>query len=119
MSPKDNAAASSAVRRVYIDEKIKAYVVDLVMATRKPGEYGLDLDGLIAYGASPRATIYLARAAQAHAFLRGRGYVTPDYIKAVSLNVLRHRILVTYEAEAEEITPEEIARRVLDRVEVP
>jgi MoxR-like ATPase len=119
MSPEDISAARAAVRRVYIDEKIKAYIVDLVMATRRPAEYGLDLDGLIQFGASPRATIYLAKAAQAHAFLRGRGYVTPDDIKAVSLDVLRHRILVTYEAEAEEITPEEIARRVLDRVEVP
>jgi MoxR-like ATPase len=119
ISPEKIIATRRIVGRVYIDEKIKAYIVDIVHATRSPRDYGLDLDGLILYGASPRATIYLARAAQAHAFLRGRAYVTPDDIKAVSLDVLRHRILVTYEAEAEEITSEEIARRVLDRVEVP
>jgi MoxR-like ATPase len=119
ISPEGIISARRIVGRVYIDEKIKAYIVDIVHATRTPRDYGLDLDGLILYGASPRATIYLARAAQAHAFLRGRAYVTPDDIKAVSLDVLRHRILVTYEAEAEEITSEEIARRVLDRVEVP
>lgn len=119
LSVEDIARARSAVGRVYIDEKIKAYIVDIVMATRRPEEYGLDLTGLIQYGASPRATLYLAKAAQAHAFLRGRGYVTPDDIKTVSLPVLRHRILITYEAEAEEVTSEDIANRVLDRVEVP
>jgi len=119
MSPDEIRSARAAVGRVYIDEKIRGYVVDLVMATRKPTDYGLDLEGLIHFGASPRATIALAKACQAHAFLQGRGYVTPDDIKAISLPVLRHRILTTYEAEAEEITSEDIARRVLDRVEVP
>jgi MoxR-like ATPase len=119
MDPQEIRSARAAVARVYIDEKIRNYIVDLVMATRKPAEYGLDLEGLIHFGASPRATISLAKACQAHAFLEGRGYVTPDDIKAISLPVLRHRILTTYEAEAEEITSEDIARRVLDRVEVP
>ncbi len=119
MTPADIARARQAVSRVYIDDKIKGYLVDLVTATRTPSAFGLDLDGLIQFGASPRATISLARATQARAFLNGRGYVTPDDIKTVSLDVLRHRILTTYEAEAEEISSEDIARRVLDRVEVP
>jgi len=119
MSTEEIRKARDAVARIYIDDKIKNYVVDIIMATRHPSEFGLDLEGLIQYGGSPRATIYLAKAAQAHAFLRGRGFVTPDDIKAVSLDVLRHRILVTYEAEAEEVTSEDIARRILDRVEVP
>jgi MoxR-like ATPase len=94
-------------------------VIDIVFATREPERFGLDLRPLIAYGASPRATIYLAQAAKAHAFLRGRGYVTPEDVKAIALDVLRHRVIVTYEAEAEEVTAEDIARRVLDRIEVP
>jgi MoxR-like ATPase len=119
LTPDDLRRARDAAGKVYIDEKIKNYIISLVMATRAPSEFGLDLEGLIAYGASPRATIYLARATQAHAFLQGRGYVTPDDIKSVSLAVLRHRILTTYEAEAEGVTSDDIARRVLDRVEVP
>jgi MoxR-like ATPase len=107
------------VRGIYIDDKVKRYVVDLVFASREPKRFGLDLEPLIAYGASPRATIYLAQAAQAHALLRGRGYVTPDDVKAIGLDVLRHRILVTFEAEAEEITAASIAQRILDSVEVP
>jgi len=107
------------VRGIYIDDKVKRYVVDIVFASREPKRFGLDLEPLIAYGASPRATIYLAQAAQAHALLRGRGYVTPDDVKAIGLDVLRHRILVTFEAEAEEITATSIAQRILDSVEVP
>jgi len=107
------------VRGIYIDDKVKRYVVDLVFASREPKRFGLDLEPLIAYGASPRATIYLAQAAQAHALLRGRGYVTPDDVKAIGLDVLRHRILVTFEAEAEEISAASIAQRILDSVEVP
>ncbi len=107
------------IREIYVDDKIKKYVVDIVFATRDPKAAGLDLAPLIAFGASPRATIYLVQAARAHAALRGRGYVTPEDIKAIGLDVLRHRIITTYEAEAEEITPEEIARRILDKVEVP
>jgi len=107
------------VRGIYIDDKVKRYIVDLVFASREPKRFGLDLEPLIAYGASPRATIYLAQAAQAHALLRGRGYVTPDDVKSIGLDVLRHRILVTFEAEAEEISAASVAQRILDSVEVP
>jgi MoxR-like ATPase len=98
---------------------VKRYIVDIVFASREPDRFGLDLDPLIAYGASPRATIYLAQAGQAHALLRGRGYVTPDDIKAIGLDVLRHRIIVTFEAEAEEVDASMVAQRILDSVEVP
>jgi MoxR-like ATPase len=111
--------AREVVRGIYIDEKVKRYIVDIVFATRDPAAYGLDLKDLIAFGASPRASIYLTLAAKAHAFLRGRGYVTPEDVKSIGLDVLRHRILVTYEAEAEEVTSEEVATRILDRIEVP
>jgi MoxR-like ATPase len=104
---------------IYVDEKVKRYIVDIVFASRTPEAYGLDLKPLIAYGASPRATIYLAQAAQAHALLRGRGYVTPDDVKAIGLDVLRHRIIVTFEAEAEDVTPSQVAQRILESVEVP
>ncbi len=106
-------------RSIYLDEKVKRYIVDLTFASRRPADYGLDLANLIAFGASPRATIYLAQAAQAHALLRGRGYVTPDDVKAIGLDVLRHRIIVTFEAEAEEVTAAQVAQRILDSVEVP
>lgn len=106
-------------RGIYVDDKIKRYVVELVTASRDPESAGLDLAPLIAFGASPRATIFLTRAAQAQALLRGRGFVTPDDIKAIGLDVLRHRILVTFEAEAEEVTSADIASRILDSVEVP
>jgi MoxR-like ATPase len=109
----------SLARSIYVDEKVKRYIVDIVFASRDPAGYGLDLAPLIAYGASPRATIYLAQAAQAHALLRGRGYVTPDDVKAVGLDVLRHRIIVTFEAEAEDVDAATVARRILDSVEVP
>jgi MoxR-like ATPase len=104
---------------IYVDEKVKRYIVDIVFASRTPEAYGLDLKPLIAYGASPRASIYLAQAAQAHALLRGRGYVTPDDVKAIGLDVLRHRIIVTFEAEAEDVTASQVAQRILDSVEVP
>ena len=104
---------------IYVDEKVKRYIVDIVFASRTPEVYGLDLKPLIAYGASPRASIYLAQAAQAHALLRGRGYVTPDDVKAIGLDVLRHRIIVTFEAEAEDVTASQVAQRILDSVEVP
>ena len=113
-------AARSVVNSVYVDEKIKDYIVDLVFASRQPEEYGLDdLKGLIAYGASPRASIYLTVASRAHAFLRRRGYVTPEDVKSIGLDVLRHRIITTYEAEAEEITAEDIVGQIFDTVEVP
>jgi len=119
LEKKDIDRLRSVVRSIYVDDKVKRYVVDLVHATRKPDAYGLDLNPLIAFGASPRATLYLVQAAQGHALLRGRGYITPDDVKAMGLEVLRHRIMVTFEAEAEEITTDEIAQRILDSVEVP
>jgi MoxR-like ATPase len=93
--------------------------VDLVYATRTPDEYGVKIKDLIAYGASPRASIYLNLAGKAHAFLKGRGYVTPEDIKSIGMDVLRHRIIVSYEAEAEEITSEDVIKRVFDEIEVP
>ena len=112
--------ARKAARAVHLEDSLKEYIVHLVFATREPANYRLDgVQQLIAYGASPRATIYLALAAKAHAFLEGRGYVTPDDIKSVAMDVLRHRIIVTYEAEAEEISSEEVITRVLQAVEVP
>ncbi len=110
----------NSVRLVYVDDKIKDYAVDLVHATRNPaGAEMSELAALIEYGSSPRATIFLVRAARAHAFIRKRGYVTPEDVKAVGADVLRHRIAVSYEAEAEEIDSEEIVRRLFDGVEVP
>jgi MoxR-like ATPase len=111
--------AREVVNEIYMDEKIKDYIVDLVLATRQPDEYRVEISGLVQYGASPRATIFLAKGARAHAFLRGRGYVTPEDVKAVGLDVMRHRIILTYEAEAENISTEEVIRRVFDKVVVP
>jgi len=108
-----------AVDAIYVDEKIKGYLVDLVQATRRPAEYGLELTGLIQYGASPRATIALVRAARAQAFLDGRGYVTPQDVKLAAPDVLRHRLLVSYEAEAEELKSEDLLTRILDKLPVP
>ncbi len=120
VTPADIVKARAVVNAVYVDEKIKDYIVDLVFATREPAASDLgDLASLIEYGASPRASIYLTQAARAHAFLRRRGYVTPEDVKAVGMDVLRHRVIVTYEAEAEEITSEDVVRRVFDHVEVP
>ena len=119
-STDDLIRARKVTDEIYIDAKIKDYIVDLVLATRDPGAYGLgDLHALIEFGGSPRASIALARAAKAHAFLRHRGYVTPEDVKAIGMDVLRHRVLVTYEAEAEEIDSEEIVRQIFDHVEVP
>jgi MoxR-like ATPase len=112
--------ARSEIAQLYMDDKISDYIVDLVHATRRPADYGVpELVPLIEYGASPRATIYLAQMGRAHAYLRGRGYVIPDDVKAVATDVMRHRIITTYEAEAEEVTSDEIVRRVLEAVEVP
>jgi len=113
-------AASDALREVHMDTRLRDYIVHLVFATREPQSYRMaDLKPLVAFGASPRATIYLAQAARAHAFVNGRGFVEPDDVKAVAMDVLRHRIVVTYEAEAEDVSAEEIVRRVLAGVEVP
>jgi MoxR-like ATPase len=112
--------ARELVHAIYMDEKVKEYILNVVFATREPNKYGLkDLADYIQFGASPRATIALAQAARAHAFLRHRGFVTPEDVKAVAYDVLRHRVSVTYEAEAEELSPEKIIQRVFDRVEVP
>ncbi len=120
VSPQDILKARKVVNDVYMDEKIDRYIIDIVFATRNPDEYGLkDIEPLIAYGASPRASINLKLAAKAHAFLRRRGYVTPEDVKAIGMDVLRHRIIVTYEAEAEEVTSEDVVRRVLNHIEVP
>jgi MoxR-like ATPase len=118
--PKRIAEARSVVNQVYIDEKIRDYIVSIVHATREPKAHGLgELSDFISFGASPRASIYLNLAARAHAFLRHRGYVTPEDIKAVGVDVLRHRVILTYEAEAEEITSETIIRKLFEHVEVP
>jgi MoxR-like ATPase len=120
VTPAEIESAKRAVFDVYIDPKVENYIVDIVFATRRPQEYGLDdLSELISYGASPRASIYLSKAAKAHAFLQRRGYVTPEDVRAIGMDVLRHRVLLTYEAEAEEMTSEDIVRTVLDRIEVP
>lgn len=120
VTPADILKARQVVHDVYMDEKIDRYIIDIVFATRNPEEYGLkDLSPLIAFGASPRASINLKLTAKAHAFLRRRGYVTPEDVKAIGMDVLRHRIIVTYEAEAENINSEDIVRRVLNHIEVP
>ncbi|HUT24393.1 MAG TPA: MoxR family ATPase [Sumerlaeia bacterium] len=111
--------ARETVNAIYMDEKIKSYIVDLVFATRMPAEYGVPAQGLIDYGASPRCTIYLAQAARALAFLRHRGHVIPDDVKTIGPDVLRHRLILSYEAEAEEKTPEDIIGLLFDNVEVP
>jgi MoxR-like ATPase len=112
-------AAREALQVVYVDDKIQEYVLDLVSATRRPKDFGLSLENLIAYGGSPRATLFLVRGAQAIALLEGRPYVLPEDVKSIAPDILRHRIHVTYEAEAEGIDGEEIARRILDQVRVP
>ncbi len=120
IGPDDLIRARSVVDQIYVDDKIKDYIVNLIFATRQPREHGLkDLADYIEFGASPRATIFLNLAARAHAFLRHRGFVTPEDVKAVGFDVLRHRISLTYEAEAEELTTEKIVQKVLDRIEVP
>jgi MoxR-like ATPase len=119
-SPEQLFEARKVVRDVYMDDRVKDYIVDVVFATREPQKKGMkDLAPLIEYGASPRASIALNLAARAHAFLRHRGYVTPEDIKAIGPDVLRHRIVLSYEAEAEEVTSEDIVRRVFEVVEVP
>ena len=120
IGPEQIARAREVVNQIYVDEKVKDYILNIVFATREPGTHGLkELEDYIEYGASPRATIALSQATKAHAFLRRRGFVTPEDVKAIAFDVLRHRITLTYEAEAEELTPEKIIQRVFDRVEVP
>jgi MoxR-like ATPase len=120
VEPQDIIRARSVVDEVYMDEKIERYILDIVFATREPKKYKLDaLEGLIQYGASPRATIYLALASKAYAFIQGRGYVTPQDVKSIGPDVLRHRVIVSYEAEAEEKNSDDIIKKILNEIEVP
>lgn len=121
VSPEEILELRESVKQIYVEEKIKDYILDLVFATREPTKYPKlkDLENLIEYGASPRATIYLAQAAKANAFLERRGYVIPDDIKAIGKDILRHRIILTYEAEAEQLTQDSIVDRLFDEIEVP
>ncbi len=120
VSPEDIVRVRNVVDEIYMDEKIEKYIVDLVEATRKPQNFKLnDLSGLIQYGASPRATIFLVLASKAHAFIEGRGYVTPQDVKSIGMDVLRHRVIPSYEAEAEEKTSEDLIKRIFEEVEVP
>ena len=119
VSPEDIIRSRAVVNEIYIDDKIKDYIIDIVFATREPQKFGLDLGGLIEYGASPRATIYITRAVKAHAFLRRRGYVTPEDVKSIGMDILRHRVIITYEAEAENINSEHIIQQIFDKIEVP
>ncbi len=120
ISPDEILRARSVVNEIYMDEKIEKYILDIVFATRSPKEHNLaNLAQLISYGASPRATINLALGAKAHAFMKRRGYVIPEDVRAISLDVLRHRVAVTYEAEAEEVSSEQVVQEVLNKIEVP
>lgn len=120
MKPADILKARKLVREVYMDEKIENYITDIVFATRYPDQYGLDkLKGLVSYGASPRGSISLAIAAKAYAFMKRRGYVIPEDVRAIAMDVLRHRVGLTYEAEAENVSSEEIVNEILNRVDVP
>lgn len=120
ISREDLMRAQERVDMIYLDEKVKNYIVELVMSTRNPSEYGLaKIQGLVRVGGSPRATISLTRASKAHAFLRGRGYVTVEDVKAIAYSVLRHRLILTFEAEAEEVTGDQVIKEILSHVEVP
>jgi MoxR-like ATPase len=119
MAPDDVKRLRVLADEIYVDEKVRDYIIDLVQATRTPGDYRLDIADLIQYGASPRASIYLTMASKAYAFLQGRGYVTPQDVKTIGMDVLRHRVIVSYEAEAEEMTSEDIISKIFDNVEVP
>jgi len=120
ITPEELESAKGVISQVYVDDKVKDYIVEVVFATREPSKHGLkDIAPLVEFGASPRASIALNLAARAHAFLRHRGYVTPEDVKAVGPDVLRHRLVLTYEADAEEITAEQIVKRVFEVVEVP
>jgi MoxR-like ATPase len=119
-APQHITEARAVINQIYVDDKIKDYIVSLVHASREPKAYGLpELADLIHFGASPRASIYLNLAARAHAFMRRRGYVTPEDVKAIGVDVLRHRVILTYEAEAEEMTSEVVVRKLFERIEVP
>ena len=120
VTPEEILNAQAVIDDIYVDEKVEDYVLNLIFATREPNNYGLnDLDGIIDFGASPRATINLVRAAKARAFTEHRGYITPEDIRYIGTDVLRHRVILTYEAEAEELTPEDVIKRLFEVVEVP
>jgi MoxR-like ATPase len=119
LAPEDIFALRRMVDEIYIDDKIKRYIVEIVHATRRPEEFGLKLSQYIQYGASPRATIALTLAAKAHAFLDSRGYVTPQDVKSLGYDVLRHRVIVSYEAEAEDIPAERVLKEIFDHLKVP
>ena len=120
LTPQDIIKARSLVREVYMDEKIENYITDIIFATRYPDQYGLgNLKGLISYGASPRGSINLALASKAYAFMRRRGYVIPEDVRAMAMDVLRHRVGLTYEAEADNVSSEEVVNEILNRVDVP
>ena len=119
ISPSEAEEIGELIRSVYVDEKLRDYIVDIVFATRNPAEYKIDISQYIQFGASPRATIFLSLAARAYAFLQGRTYITPQDIKTIAPGVLRHRIILTYEAEAEDIGADQIIREIFDSVEVP
>lgn len=119
LGPEDLFALRQEIDGIYLDDKIKRYIVDLVHATRRPLDYGLEITHYLQYGASPRATIFLTRGAKGQAFLEGRAYVTPQDVKSIGMDVLRHRVSLTYEAEAEEMTPEQILQKIFDRLKVP
>jgi MoxR-like ATPase len=119
LTPEDIARLRLLAEDIYMDEKLEEYIVNLVECTRNPDAYQLNIGEYIRYGASPRATIFLAMASRAQALLQGRGYVTPQDVKSIALDVLRHRVIPTYEAEADEKTPEDLVGQILDTVEVP
>ena len=120
VSPEEILEAQSVIQDIYVDEKVEDYVLNLIFSTREPSKYGLkDLDGIIDFGASPRATINIVRAAKARAFIEHRGYITPEDIRYIGSDVLRHRVILTYEAEAEELTPDDIIQRLFEVIEVP
>ncbi|MBI5787618.1 MAG: MoxR family ATPase [Candidatus Schekmanbacteria bacterium] len=120
IKPGEILSAREVVDQVYIDAKIEDYIVDIVLATRNPEAHGLtNLKQLVEYGASPRASIYLNQAAKAHAFMQGRGYVTPHDVKSIGPDILRHRLILTYEAEAENVSPDDVINQIFDRIDVP
>jgi MoxR-like ATPase len=120
VNPKNIIDAQNVIKEIYVDEKVEDYILKLIFATRDPLKYDLnDMDGIIDFGASPRASINLVRAAKARAFTDGRGYITPEDVRFIGADVLRHRIILTYEAEAEELTTEEVINRLFEKIEVP
>lgn len=119
ITPGDIIKIRQTVDEIFMDEKIKDYIINIVFATREPETYGVDIKDYIQFGASPRATLALTIAAKAHAFLEGRGYVTPQDVKSIGLDVLRHRIIISYEAEAEELTSDDVVQKIFDEIEVP